>query len=252
MSRTAIYNALILRSRTCGESNREIWFLCAEAGIIKATLFGGPKSKLRSHAAPFHSGQIWIYHDPIKDFYKLTDFDVQSWRPGIRELYERTMAADAIAHTILATHAGGGNWDSALKLAKETLDALEIANEELCTRMLIYFLWHWADFLGIKPQFDSCVSCGKNTEIQNQLFFSAREGGMVCKECADGGALGQYTNGLLLLNPGCLRWLSTIDTLAPSKLSSYTMDIKTLNETKTLASAILAGALGQWLVSWNW
>ena len=96
MSRNFSYSVLTLRVRPSGESNREAWFLSAEEGIFKATVFGGPKSRLRSQVAPFHQGRLWIYHDPVKDSRKVTDFDVSSWRPGLRELYERVMAADAL------------------------------------------------------------------------------------------------------------------------------------------------------------
>ncbi|MDR1970606.1 MAG: recombination protein O N-terminal domain-containing protein, partial [Treponema sp.] len=97
MARNVTYSALVLRARPSGESNREITFLTAEEGLIRATVFGGPKSKLRAHTAPYHRGKLWIYRDPAKTFMKVTDFDVQVWRPGIRELYERTMAASAVA-----------------------------------------------------------------------------------------------------------------------------------------------------------
>ena len=100
MSRTSVYSALVLRSRSSGESNSEITLLTAEEGIIMSTVFGGPKSKLRSHSAPYNSGKVWIYRDPSKDYGKLSDFDVHSWRPGLRELYDRTMAAAGIAESV--------------------------------------------------------------------------------------------------------------------------------------------------------
>jgi len=256
MSRTTEYSALILRSRQTGE-NREVWLLTAEAGLIRATLFGGPKSRLRSHVTPFHSGQVWVYRDPAKDFYKISDFDVHSWRPGIRELYERTMAADAIAQTILATHAGGGSWDRAKKLATETLDALENANEELCARMLIYFNWHWADFLGLKIQFEHCVSCGKYTEQRSasqhsasrtdHIWYSAKENGILCAECAAG-----QESTLLQLSQGCRSWLTAIESVEPSRLNLYTMDKKTQSDTKALVCLILSEALGKRLSCWDW
>lgn len=154
MSRTIVYSALTLRSRPSGESNNEVTLLTAEEGIIKATVFGGAKSKLRSFAAPYNSGQVWIYHDPAKDYRKISDFDVQSWRPGLRELYERTMAAGSISETILVSHGGGGDWAGALSLAEAALDTLEDANEEKCERILIRFLWRWIEFLGIHPEID--------------------------------------------------------------------------------------------------
>ncbi|MCL2440607.1 MAG: recombination protein O N-terminal domain-containing protein [Treponema sp.] len=158
MSRTAVYTGLVLRSRPSGESNSEITLLTAEEGLIRATVFGGAKSKLRAHCASYNSGQVWIYRSKAKDsqlhgfqHVKLSDFDVHSWRPGLRELYDRTMAAGALAETILLSHGGGGDWETALNLANETLDTLESANDEMCNKILVRFLWQWAGFLGIQP-----------------------------------------------------------------------------------------------------
>ena len=102
--------ALTLRVRETGESNRDAWFLTATEGIMRATVFGGPKSRLRSRVAPFHEGTLWVYRDPVRDSRKAEDFDVQHYRQGLRELYERAMAANAVAETILSSHGGGGNW----------------------------------------------------------------------------------------------------------------------------------------------
>jgi len=257
MSRTAVYTALVLRNRPSGESNSEITLLTAEEGIIKATVYGGAKSKLRSHSAPYNSGQVWIYRDPVKDYSKLSDFDVHSWRPGLRELYERTMAASAVAETILSTHAGGGDWGSALKMATATLDALETAGEELCPRLLVHFLWQWAEFLGIRPHLDYCSNCGANVAAANEpLLFSTREHIVLCGKCATANSDEVYTNNVrpdfIHLNLGCRRWLAAVGKLEPSELRRYSLDNKSFNEAKALSSAVLAGALGKHLASWEW
>ena len=249
MSRTAVYSAIVLRSRPSGESNIEVTLLTAEEGIVKATVFGGPKSKLRAYAAPYNSGQVWIYRDPSKDYGKLSDFDVHSWRAGLRELYERTMAAGGVAETILCTHGGGGDWGSALKLTTDTLDALENANEELCPRLLVHFLWRWAYFLGIQPHIENCAVCRDKAD-NSPLLFSAHEGSVFCASCAphpENRALSP-----LQLNPGCRRWLAAVGTLEPSLLHRYSMDNQSFNEAKSLVTAVMTGALGKKLASWDW
>jgi DNA repair protein RecO (recombination protein O) len=282
MSRTFVYSALVLRSRPSGESNNEISLLTAEEGIVKATVFGGAKSKLRSHSAPYNSGQVWIYRDPAKDYGKLSDFDVHSWRPGLRELYDRTMAAGGVAETILATHGGGGDWGKALELAEAALDALESANEELCPRILVHFLWLWAGFLGIRPEIEHCSSCGIEA-ANSPLWFSSRENTLLCGNCAQSEssvpkaklcpqsqalspkpssvpqsqALSPKSSsvpisGLLQLNPGCLRWLTAAGSVEPSLLYRYSMDNKSFNETKALTAAVITAALGKRLASWDW
>jgi DNA repair protein RecO (recombination protein O) len=152
MPRNFTYTALVLRARPSGESNREAWFLTAEAGLLRATVFGGPKSRLRAHVAPFHSGPLWIYHDPVRDSRKVTDFDVSCWRPGLREHYDRALAADGLADTILNSHGGGGNWQAAFALAGGSLDALAEAEGRHCLPILLHFFWNWLDILGNRPE----------------------------------------------------------------------------------------------------
>jgi DNA repair protein RecO (recombination protein O) len=254
MSRTVVYSALVLRNRPSKlavanqESNNEIYLLTAEEGIVRATVFGGPKSKLRSHTAPYNSGQVWIYHDKTKEHRKLSDFDVHSWRPGLRELYERTMAAGGMAETILSSHGGGGEWATALKLASAALDTLENANEELCERILVHFLWRWADFLGIQPEIEYCSNCG-NTAADNPFWFSSQENSVSCVSCVPNNVKVPNT---LKLNPGSRRWLSAVGVLEPSFLYRYSMDNKSFLEAKALVTAVLTGTLGKRLASWDW
>jgi len=253
MARNLTCSALILRSRPSGESNREAWLLGAETGLIRATVFGGPKSRLRSYASPFHSGQAWIYHDPVKDTRKLTDFDVASWRPGLRELYDRAMAADALAETALASHGGGGNWPGALSLLEAALDALAGADGDTCPRVLLWFLWQWADFLGLRPEFARCSVCGRPSAAGDTLRFSPREGGMICARCPGVEAGARFREqSLAEAGPGCRLWLETVRPLPPALLARYTLDGKSAREAKALTTAVLACAIGRRLASWDW
>jgi len=238
MNRNISCQALVLRARALGDSNREVWLLGAETGPVRATVFGGPKSRLRAYASPFHSGRAWIYHNPVKDSRKLADFDVVSWRPGLREMYERAMAADAVARVVLASHGGGGDWEGALALAEGALDVLALADVELCQRALLWFFWRWADFLGIRPEFERCSLCERPALPADALWFSLREGGALCRSCA--GAAGGG-GGLLEAGPGCRLWLRTAGLAHPSQIWRYTLDAKSFREAKALTSALLSG-----------
>ncbi|MDR0908944.1 MAG: recombination protein O N-terminal domain-containing protein [Spirochaetaceae bacterium] len=152
MNRNIIYHALVLRVRQQGEANRDAVFLTAEDGIIHATVFGGPKSKLRSYISPGHSGVLYVYHENTKDYNKASDFDVQKWRPGIRENYKRSMAEAAILETIIETHGGGGSWLEAMQIAEESLDALDTIEENNCKLCFSRFLYKWCNLLGLLPE----------------------------------------------------------------------------------------------------
>jgi DNA repair protein RecO (recombination protein O) len=251
MSRTFILQALVLKTLNSGESNRDAWFLTAEEGIIRATVFGGPKSRLRAHVAPFHRGTLWIYHDPVRDSRKVTDVDVRSWRPGLRELYERAMAAGAAADTILAAHGGGGNWEEVLGLADSVLDALEKASEEGCVRIFVQFLWNWAAFLGLRPE----LACACGAPEDSLLWFDRREGVFICPSCAGQGdsAKRGYGErpGLLPLNLGGRRWLRGVENLDPARLDLSVPDPVSLRQARAVLCAMMGGILGRELSTWN-
>jgi DNA repair protein RecO (recombination protein O) len=255
MVRNYSYAALVLRARPAGESNREITFLTAEEGLIRATVFGGPKSRLRAHTAPFHRGKLWIYRNPAKDFMKVTDFDVQVWRPGIRELYERAMAASAVAETVLTAQGGGGGWEETLSLTDKALDALDQADEAACRRVILHFLWNWAEVLGQRADIGLCASCACEAPEDGLLWYSLRDGTFVCPSCAAlpaaDDAPERETAGYLPVRPGVRRWLAAVQGQTPACLGRFTMDKIVEREAKALVTAIMAGALGKRLPAWD-
>jgi DNA repair protein RecO (recombination protein O) len=227
-----------------GESNREAWFLTAEEGVIRATVFGGPKSRLRGQVAPFHEGKLLVYHDPVRDSRKVSDFDVQSYRTGIRELYERVMAANALAETVLASHGGGGTWPLAVKLSGAVLDALESADSAVCSRLGIYFLWHWAGILGTRPEL-ACASCACEAKRDAVLWYSIRSEALFCENCRED------SDSLICLSPGARLWLRGIETLPPVALARVSADTASLEQAGKLSQAVLAAALGKRLPTWD-
>ena len=257
MSRNVTYSALTLRVKSSGESNREAWFLTAEDGLVRATLFGGPKSRLRALVAPFHEGTLMIYHDPARDSRKVNDFDVRLYRTGIRELYERAMTADAVAQTILFSHGGGGGWATAAKLAGSVLDSLAEADAALCTRLGVYFLWHWADVLGVRPDLRFCAFCTRETRRDGTLWYYAGSEALFCDDCAanrprEESSAETASRSLIRLNPGGRLWLRQIESLSPAALARVSLDSPSLEQAKTLSKAVLAGALEKRLATWEW
>ena len=245
MPRSFTYSALTLRLKPSGQSNREAWFLTAEEGLVRATVFGGPKSRLRAQVGPFHEGTLWIYHDPVRDSRKVSDFDVHSYRPGIRELYERAMTADAVAETILASHGGGGGWPDAAKLAGSVLDALDGADAALCSRLGVYFLWHWSGVLGVRPELGICASCFCEMRREETLCYSA--GNLSCENCVRKEA----PPSVIRISPGARLWLTGIESLPPSALARVTLDAPSLEQARALSKAVLAGALERRLATWE-
>jgi DNA repair protein RecO (recombination protein O) len=226
-------SALVLRVKPTGESNREAVFLCASEGIVSATLFGGPKSRLRSHVSPFNSGILMTYRDPAKGFRKVSDFDVQSWRPGLRELYERSNTASLIAGTVISMHGGGGAFNKAFTLVNAALAALETADENCCERILIHFMWNWINLLGNCGDARYCASCAREPLPNEALWFICDEG-FLCKHCMMKEHSAQLAGGGSVLGAGSRRWLLAVQDKPPAELARYTLDAVSLGELKML------------------
>jgi DNA repair protein RecO (recombination protein O) len=186
---------------------------------------------------------LYFYLDPVRDSRRVNDFDVKSWRPGLRELYERAMAAGAVADTILASHGGGGNWEGALNLAEASLEALAEAGEEAAGRIFTQFLWNWAGFLGLRPGLE--VREGRTCEAPpDELLWFDRLEGEFRRDAGPG-------DRFLPLNAGARRWLLAVQDTEPARLGRLTADSGSLAQARTAATALMAGILGKELPSWN-
>lgn len=215
--------ALVLSLSSFGEGNREALLLTPDRGLVRAAVFGGAKSRLRSLVSPYQTGIAWVYTDPVKKTSKITDFDVQAWRPGIREGLVRTWCAALCAEIVTRSH-GIADW----RLVNAFLDGIEVSGEDECRRGLLRFLWRLLTTAGIAPDTSCCARCGTETRAapggdgesgapdggENRentiLFYSPHEDACVCPECARGGERGFPLSG------ESLAFLAAIDRLGPA------------------------------------
>jgi DNA repair protein RecO (recombination protein O) len=188
---------------------------------------------------------LYYYLDPVRDSRRVNDFDVQSWRPGLRELYERAVAAGAVADTILASLGGGGNWEGALDLAEASLEALAEAGEEAAGRIFTQFLWNWAGFLGLRPGLEGPVREGRPCGAPpDELLWFDRLEGEFRRDAGPG-------DRFLPLNAGARRWLLAVQDAEPARIARLTADGPSLAQARAAAAALMAGILGKELSSWN-
>ena len=171
--------ALVLRLSGFGEANREAAVLTEERGLIRAAVFGGPKSRLRAAVSPYHSGRMWFYTDPVKKTTKVTDFDVQKWREGLRESLVKTWCASLCAEVVLRSQ-GIADW----RLVNGFLDGVNLSSEEACEPALARFLWRIIFGAGLRVDIENCARCGKAAGGGDTLWYIPAEDGCACGECA--------------------------------------------------------------------
>ena len=148
-TRNLVYEALALHARESPGGSRILTLLTAEAGLVDVFVFGGPKSKLRSLASPYASGRAFVYLDPVKDFQKLSDFEVRDSYPALRDELERIWSAGLVAELLIKTSGGGGDYPLVLELSRACLEALDGGGH--VEGPILAFIWRLLSLIGLGP-----------------------------------------------------------------------------------------------------
>ncbi len=207
--RTFESECLVLSLRTFGEGHRSASLLLPEnengCQIVNATLYGGPKSKLRGLVVPYHSGRIWLYSNPVKNSTKISDFKVKEYRSGIRDNISRIWCASLAAELAIKLE-GNIDWN----LINFFLTGISKSDENQCRLALMRFLWRVIIFSGLAPDISSCSYCDENIDNKNKTYFYLPiENALLCKSCIN------KSNSAFKLSQEACQYLYATQHLAP-------------------------------------
>lgn len=187
-------DALVIRSREYGESDRLLTLFSREHGKIQAVAKGVRKPKSRQRAG----AQLFTYADYL--LYKGRTLDIVNQAspkesfPHLWTDLEMSLAATAIAELLdLATIPGQPHSELF------TLTFTSFFLLEQCEPALVQsaFTLKLLSYLGYRPRFVECAECGKKVQGE-RLLFSPEAGGVVCRECqtqAQAPILGRWVRG---------------------------------------------------------
>ena len=242
--------ALILSTQISGENNRRVTVFSPDEGIHFATLYGGPKSKLRSLVSPMNSGLLYLYRDQVKNQTKITDFDVKNYHLSFRENLFKTYAASFATEILIKTKCAGSPKE-AWKIINGFLDGIDLSSEDESRLGLIRFLWRYLGLLGVRPDSAFCVSCasslhsGKFTSdsLSLKYSYSPFENGFLCPDCSS------FQAGTFTLSKAALTYLEAVSSLSPKEVRKIAVSGKTLLEMKNLVYNLIEQNCGSKLNS---
>ena len=215
MQRSYYTNAIILNLKPTGENNSTVTLITPDKGIIYATLYGGPKSKMRSLVAQWHSGKIWLYDNPEKKQTKISDMEVLNYHQSFGENLFKMYAASLAAEIAIKTRCAGSP-DHCFKLVSGFLDGMELCDEEQSRLGLIRFLWRYLALMGVQPEAD--------------------EDGAFAPEAVS------YYNGSI--SSQAVEYLTAISQLAPSKVRQLSVSKDTYCELKDFVFFLISINIG--------
>ena len=220
MARNFSSKGIILKTTRIGEIHKSVSLFTPELGLINAVAHGAykGKSKLSGSTDVFSISLFYLYFDPVKNSYKVTDVDRPKALDRIRSDIARFYYASLCAEVIIRTFAGGGEFEATFSLLFEALSMINDAPGEKLKDVLSVFLYKYTEILGYLPEIDTCTKCGASLDDGGSIGFHA-DGSVLCQRCVDGHAP--------TINPGARRYLAYTANRSLAESLKIGMDQKT-------------------------
>lgn len=223
---------MVLVAGGIGEYDRRIELLTKERGRISAFAKGArkPTSSLVSATNPFVFGKFTLYEG--RNSYTVVHADVENYFAELRT--DIAGAYYGFYFLELASYytREGNDETEMLKLLYQTFRALIKKPVPLRLIRCIFELKAMA-IQGEGPQMFQCLICGndKFQEVEKEVVFSVRKGGMACKECIR--RSGEYDKGIPL-DESTIYAMQYIACSSITKLYTFTVDDKVLKQLKKI------------------
>ncbi len=140
-------------------------------------------SKLRSGIGLFYLSEIEFIQG--RKYKTLTDAKVLKRYEGIERNLKKLSVAFKISQVLNNFLKFEEKDEKIWNLITETFEKLnntEKIRKADCQILYYYFLWNFFDILGYHPDLHNCVLC-QNKIIPENICFSNKEGGLVCRKC---------------------------------------------------------------------
>lgn len=183
--RNIICDAVVLRTRRQGDYDKELTLFSAGLGLLRARVYGAyrGRSRLSGSTEQFLRLKVYLYHNPVKDVWKVTDAEVVNPHRGILSSLDKIMAASAGAEIILKTDAAGGEGEKLYKLLLNFLDSLDRSEGDGLEYLLLQFLMRYIELSGYKPDLTICQECGRTIDPAEGVVFSPDGPVICCTRC---------------------------------------------------------------------
>jgi DNA repair protein RecO (recombination protein O) len=185
MIRSSTTEAVVLRKNRVGEIHKALTLFSPDKGLIHAMAHGAYKlkSRLRTASEPFHVVRVYLYREPVKDQYKITDMESLDSLGGIRESVRRYYAASLWAEVAIKSYGGGENFSRLYRLLVEALRLLERAPMRLIAPLSCQYLLRFLEIVGQQPDLEHCGICGCGFDLRFGAYLAREEEIFVCERC---------------------------------------------------------------------
>lgn len=189
MKRIQRSELIVLKSEKSGENHRLVTLFTEESVLIRALAFGaaGSKSAMRAVTTPFCLCDGELYHDPVKDLWRINHLTGLDLFDGIREDLKKFYTVSLMSEIILKSYGGGD--DRVYRLFSKTLRLIDNAdNDGVREKLLVLYLWRYLRMNGVMADPGECGTCGREIRRGESSFYGS-DGMFHCGACSAGNTL---------------------------------------------------------------
>lgn len=175
--------AVVLNHRDWGEADRLVTLYTRQRGKLRAVVKGARKTRSRKggHLQPFT--HITLQLARARGPFIITQVETLNAFTPLRENLTLTGQAAYLVELLDRFTYDEEESNSAIfRLLTDSLDRLARGHDVWLVAR--YYEMRLLDYLGFRPQLQTCLHCGDPLEPVNQ-FFSGSEGGIICPDCAN-------------------------------------------------------------------
>jgi DNA repair protein RecO (recombination protein O) len=176
---------IVLRRLDYSESSQVLAVLTREHGQQRLIAKGIKRSSK-------HKGAVWIdlldlgklaftkrpgKEDNLATLTEWVQVDAfRHLRTSLVAMYAAQYAAE-VTSQLVETH------DPHAELFDDLQALLAGLSEGSAVTSLARFLWALITHIGLRPQLDNCINCGRDVSEERTLYFSSHQGGAICRDC---------------------------------------------------------------------
>jgi len=226
---------VILKTYRVAEYHKGLVTLSPDLGIFHSTAFGAykGKSKLAGVSEPFTDASFLLYHDPVKDRYKVSEIIPELVHERIRGELERYYTALFWSELLMKSFAGGGEFGPLFGFVREGLRLLDSGEKHELINL--QFMWRYLELIGFQPDTRRCDECSRDMEQGEEMFLQGDR--LLCGAC-----LGESLT--LRLSPGARNYLNHTAALPFSRTLGVDLPDRERDTLRKLLYALMEEVVG--------
>ena len=243
MGRNFRTRGVILKAYRVAEYHKGLVIISPDAGIFHATAFGAykGKSKLSGVSEPFTEGDLLLYHDPVKDRYKVSEVIPLSYHEELRTDLDRYYTGLFWSELLIKSFGGGSEYAQLYYLLHSFLSFLGETRD--IQRANIQFIWRFLEATGFLPDIAVCGNCGRQIEGADTLYW--HNGEFVCSDCTfTAEEMGVLHQNMHQLTPAARKYLTHTSGLAPEKTEGISLSVSETRGLKQLLYSVIEDVIG--------